>query len=74
MKKTALPQSLPSVIANMTPFELSRKISVAEAAAHNSMHVETFKRNFGHLIEKVGKRRVAVSVYNAIVLPPPEGA
>jgi len=70
MKKK--PAALPSCLDGLTPLELARKIPVAEAAAHNGVHVQTFKDNYRHLLIRVGKRRDFVTVYNAIVLPPPE--
>jgi hypothetical protein len=65
------PNKLPSSIAGLTPLELNRKISVIEAASYNGVHVDTFKKNFPHLLKRIGKRRLAVTVYDAIVLPPP---
>jgi hypothetical protein len=64
--------ALPSNIAGLSPMELARKIPVAEAAAFNSMHVQTFKKNFPHLVRKVGQRRLFVSVFDAIMLPGPD--
>jgi len=63
--------ALPVSIADLSPLELARKISVAEAAAHNGVHIGTFKKNFPHLIRRIGRRRLAVTLYDAIVLPPP---
>jgi hypothetical protein len=68
LKKPALPIS----VAGLTPLELARKIPLADAAAHNGIHIDTFKKNFPHLIRRIGKRRLAVTVYDAIVLPPPD--
>jgi hypothetical protein len=70
--KTKKQLALPLSIAGLTPFELARKIPVADAAAHNSVHVDTFKKNFPHLIRKIGKRRLGVTLYDAILLPPPD--
>ena len=67
-KKPALPVS----IAGLTPLELARKIPVAEAAAINSIHVETFKKRYRHLLKRIGERRLFVTVHDAIVLPPPD--
>jgi hypothetical protein len=64
-------QALPTSIAGLTPLELARKIPLADAAAHNSVHVDTFKKNYSHLLKRIGKRRLAVTVYDAIMLPPP---
>jgi hypothetical protein len=63
--------TLPASITGLSPLELARKISVAEAAAHNAVHIGTFKKNFPHLIKRIGRRRLAVTLYDAIVLPPP---
>jgi len=67
-KKPALPTS----IAGLSPLELARKIPVAEAAKINSVHVETFKKRYGHLLRKVGQRRFFVVLRDAILLPPPD--
>lgn len=69
MKKTR--PALPADIAGLTPLELARKIPVREAAAFNSVHVETFKKRYKHLIRKIGERRLFVTIHDAIVLPPP---
>jgi hypothetical protein len=63
--------ALPASIADLSPVELTVRISVAEAAARNGVHIDTFKKNFPHLIKRIGKRRLAVTLYDAIVLPPP---
>jgi hypothetical protein len=63
--------ALPISISGLTPLQLAQKIPVADAAAHNGVHVDTFKKNFPHLIRKVGKRRLAVTLFDAIMLPPP---
>jgi len=63
--------ALPASVAGLTPLELARKIPVAEAAAFNSVHVETFKKRYPHLVRRIGERRLFVTVHDAIVLPPP---
>ena len=63
--------ALPSDVAGLSQFELTRKIPVADAAEHNGVHVDTFKRVYAHLLKRVGKRRLMVTVYDTIVLPPP---
>jgi hypothetical protein len=63
--------NLPASIAGFSPDELSRKITVAEAADRNSMHPDTFKENYAHLIKRIGKRALRVTLYDAIMLPPP---
>jgi hypothetical protein len=66
-KKPAPPIS----IAGLTPLELARKIPLADAAAHNGVHVDTFKKNFPHLIRRIGRRRLGVTLYDTIMLPAP---
>ena len=68
--KTKSP-ALPSSVAGLSPLELARKISIAEAARHNDVHPDTFKKNFPHLIQRIGKRRLAVKLLDALTLPPP---
>ena len=63
--------ALPSSVVGLSPLELARKIPLADAAKHNGIHVDTFKRAYAHLLKRVGKRRLMVTVYDAIVLPPP---
>ena len=69
MKKKHIP--LPASVAGLSPMQLAQRISVADAAAHNGIHTDTFKKNFRHLIKRIGKRRLGVTVYDAIVLPDP---
>jgi hypothetical protein len=64
--------SLPDSVAGLTPLELARQIPVAEAAAFNHIHVQTFLRHYRHLVKRIGERRLFVSVHDAIVLPPPD--
>jgi hypothetical protein len=64
--------ALPSSIAGLTPLELARKIPVADAANHNSVTVETFKKHYPHLLHRIGERRLFVTVRDAITLPPPD--
>jgi len=65
------PFVLPSDVAGLSPLELTRKIPLADAAKHNGVHVDTFKKTYAHLLKRVGKRRLMVTVYDTIVLPPP---
>jgi hypothetical protein len=69
-KKSTIP-ALPASVAGLTPLELARKIPVIEAAKFNSVHVETFKKRYPHLIRRIGERRLFVTVADAILLPPP---
>jgi hypothetical protein len=41
--------ALPAYVTGLTPLELARKIPVADAAAHNGLQVEAFKKNYPHL-------------------------
>jgi hypothetical protein len=66
--------SLPASIAGLTPLELARKIPVAEAAAHNGIRAETFKKHYRHLLKRIGERRLFVTVHDTIVLPPPDSS
>ena len=69
MKKK--PAALPTCIAGLTPLELARKIPVADAAAHNGVHVQTFLKHYRHLLHRIGERRLFVTLHDAIMLPPP---
>ena len=40
-------QNFPASLAGLSPFELARKIPVAEAAAYAGVHVDTFKKAMG---------------------------
>jgi hypothetical protein len=71
MKRKPKP-ALPASVVGLTPLELARRIPVREAAAFNSVHVETFKKRYPHLLHRVGERRLFVSVHDAIMLPPPD--
>ena len=61
----------PTSISLAAELELYRKISVAEAAKLNNTSEFTFRRRFSHLICQVGERRQAVTLADAINLPPP---
>jgi hypothetical protein len=65
------PSAFPSDVAGLSPLELTRKIPLADAAKHNGVHVDTFKKRYAHLLKRVGQRRLMVTVHDAIVLPPP---
>ena len=67
MKTAPFPRSL----AALTPLERHQKISVEKAAALNDVCEQTFRRNYPHLIRKVGRRRDTVELGDAIDLPPP---
>jgi hypothetical protein len=63
--------SIPSDLADLTPLERARKLPLAEAAAYLGVHIDTVKRNYPHLLVRIGKRRWGVSVGDIITLPPP---
>lgn len=56
---------------DLSPLELKRKITTREAAELNGVSEDMFKRNYRHLIRKIGPRRLAVELGDAINLPPP---
>lgn len=55
----------------LSPLELKRKITTKAAAELNGVSEDTFKRNYRHLIKRIGPRRLAVELGDAINLPPP---
>lgn len=59
-------------LADLSPLERLRKIKLQEAAAMNGMHPSTFRRNYGHLIRRVGQRMDVVMLEDAVTLPPPK--
>jgi hypothetical protein len=60
----------PSTAHGLSPLELRQKISVREAAELNGVSEDTFKRAYRHLIRKIGPRRLAVELGDALELPP----
>lgn len=64
----------PAKPTDVSPLERRRKISVAEAAALNSIHEATFRRHYAHLIKEISPRRQAVEVGDALDLPPKDAA
>ena len=58
--------------ADLSPLELKRKITTKEAAELNGVSEDMFKRHYRHLIRKIGPRRLAVVLGDAIDLPPPQ--
>ena len=58
--------------ADLSPLELKRKITTREAAELNGVSEDMFKRHYRHLIRKIGPRRNAVELGDAIALPPPQ--
>jgi hypothetical protein len=67
------PPPLPSLSAlgSFSALELERIIPVPQAANINNQHEDTFRRNFPHLIRKIGKRKTGVKLRDAITLPAP---
>jgi hypothetical protein len=64
------PGSVAAALGNFTALELEKIIPVPEAAGLNNQHEDTFRRNFSHLVRKVGKRKTGVKLRDAITLPP----
>jgi hypothetical protein len=54
----------------ISALELKRKITTREAAELNGVSEDFFKRHYRHLIRKIGPRRRAVELGDAITLPP----
>ena len=65
------PRALTS-FTDLSPLELKRKITTREAAELNGVSEDMFKRHYRHLIRKIGPRRLAVVLRDAIELPPPQ--
>lgn len=59
-----------SPASTLSPLELKRKITTKAAADLNGVSEDFFKRNYKHLIRKIGPRRNAVELGDAINLPP----
>jgi hypothetical protein len=69
MKPSILPIS--NSPQDLSPLELRRKITVWQAAELNGVSEDFFKRHYKHLIRRIGPRRLAVELGDAINLPPP---
>jgi hypothetical protein len=50
--------------------ELERRIPLDDAASFNSVHRTTFKKHYGHLVERFGPRLELVKLRYALTLPP----
>jgi hypothetical protein len=62
----------PASLAGFTPMELNQRLTLDEAAKLNNFQdKESFERNFPHLVRRLGKRKKVVTLYDALVLPPP---
>jgi hypothetical protein len=59
------------VLDELSPIDRYRKVSVQYAAEYNDLSEDAFRRNYSHLIRRVGKRKQAVTVADMILLPPP---
>lgn len=57
-------------IPELDALELRKKISLDEAAKLNNVSSATFRRTYGHLFHRIGKRRLAITLADAINLPP----
>jgi hypothetical protein len=58
-------------IPELGALELRKKISLDEAARLNGVSPATFRRAYPHLFHRIGKRRLAITLADAINLPPP---
>jgi hypothetical protein len=67
MKTTTTTTKIPELGA----LELRQRISLVEAAKLNNVSPATFRRTYGHLFQRIGKRRLAITLADAINLPPP---
>jgi hypothetical protein len=71
MNKPTTP-SLPASLAGFTPMELNRRLSLSEAAELNGFRDPgAFEGSYKHLVLRVGKRKKYMTLYDALVLPPP---
>ena len=71
------PPLLPLLLAHFLPrsetsllSSSNRSFRSLKAAGLNNQHEDTFRRNFPHLIRKIGKRKTGVKLRDAITLPP----
>jgi hypothetical protein len=55
----------------LTELDLRRKVKVKHAAAVNDLSEASFRRHYSHIIQKITARRDAVTLLDALVLPPP---
>ena len=63
---------LPASLVGFTPMELNKRLPLAAAAALNRFKdPATFKKHYPHLVRRIGKRRLVVTLYDALMLPPP---
>jgi len=58
-------------VPELGALELKQKISLAEAAKLNGVSPATFRRAYPHLFHRIGKRRLAITLADALNLPPP---
>ena len=63
---------LPASLAGFTPMELNQRLTLHEAAELNKFKdTESFEENYGYLVKRIGKRKKFMTLYDALVLPPP---
>jgi hypothetical protein len=68
-----IPPALPASLAGFSPMELNWRLTLSEAAGINRFKdPETFKKHYPHLVKRIGKRFQFVTLYDALVLPPPD--
>jgi len=71
MNKPAI-TPLPASLAGFTPMELNKRLTLDEAAKLNGFEdKESFEGNYRHLVLRIGKRKKFMTLYDALVLPPP---
>ena len=58
--------------SQLTARELQQKISVKEAAALNRVHEDTYRKHFGHTIERLGPRLERVTLGAALSVGTPK--
>jgi hypothetical protein len=63
---------LPASLAGFTPMELNQRLTLQEAAELNKFKdTESFEENYKYLVKRIGKRKKFMTLYDALVLPPP---
>ena len=71
MNKPTTPP-IPVSLAGFTPLELNERLTLGEAAKLNKFKdTESFEENYKYLVKRIGKRKKFMTLYDALVLPPP---
>jgi hypothetical protein len=64
---------IPSRLTGFTPLELNKLIPVDEAARVNGLKTgDAFRKNYPHLIRRIGQRKLGVRLFDALTLPAPD--